>query len=110
MNENIHDLLHLIAENPDLPIVPIVDSEIVADDGYNSWIGGWGSAHVGEYYYGEERYFFKDESDPGEIDDTLTDAHGYDFTIGKTDEELKAAYLALPWVKAIFVNITLPEH
>ena len=39
--ENREELFRLIKENPELPIVPMVDAEIVADDcGY--WIGAWG--------------------------------------------------------------------
>lgn len=38
------ELMKLAQENPELPIVPIVDSEIVEDDGYARWLGSWGSA------------------------------------------------------------------
>lgn len=41
-------LKKLIAEHPDYPIVVEVDSEIVADDSYNSWI-----APDVHYYIGE---------------------------------------------------------
>ena len=42
-------LFELIRDNPDLPILPFVDSEIVADDGYNRWIGSFGSSGIIEY-------------------------------------------------------------
>ena len=32
MNEKINELLELIKANPDLPILPMVDHEIVAED------------------------------------------------------------------------------
>ena len=38
------NLLQLIKENPDLPIVPMVDQEIVADDCCTWWIGKWGKS------------------------------------------------------------------
>ena len=33
MDKNIADLLELIKAHPELPIVPMVDSEIVCDEG-----------------------------------------------------------------------------
>ena len=56
----IEKLLNLVRENPDLPIVPMVDGELVADtDGY--WMGKWGKCEIGEYYLGEEKVHFKDD-------------------------------------------------
>lgn len=36
--ENREKLFRLMRENPELPVVAMVDSEIVADDGYNRWL------------------------------------------------------------------------
>jgi len=36
-------------ENPDLPVVPMVDGEIVAGDDHGYWQGAWGYARVDEY-------------------------------------------------------------
>ena len=47
-NKSTDELRQLITEHPDYPIVVEVDSEIVADDGYNSWIAP--NVH---YYIGE---------------------------------------------------------
>jgi hypothetical protein len=42
------ELFKLMQENPELPVVPMVDGEIPGDDsGY--WLGAWGSARVDEY-------------------------------------------------------------
>lgn len=62
--KNREELFKLMQKNPDLPVVPMVDSEIVADDcGY--WLGSWGSAEVDEYFISEraERVFFKSDGD-----------------------------------------------
>ena len=48
--------LKLIKKNPTLPIVPMVDSEIVDED-YGYWLGAFGSAEVGEYALYDDRYF-----------------------------------------------------
>ena len=48
--------LKLIKKNPTLPIVPLVDNEIVGED-YGYWLGSFGSASVGEYAIYDDRYF-----------------------------------------------------
>lgn len=53
--------LELVKNNPELPIAPIVDGEVVGDDGC-SWLGRFGSSCVGEYTkyinkYCDCRYF-----------------------------------------------------
>lgn len=48
--------LKLIKKNPTLPIVPMVDSDVVSEDcGY--WMGSFGSASVGEYTCYDDRFF-----------------------------------------------------
>jgi len=52
--------LKLVKKNPTLPIVPMVDSDVVSEDcGY--WMGSFGSAYVGEYALYDDRFF--DERD-----------------------------------------------
>lgn len=103
------DLLKLIEENPDLPIIPIVDSEVVADDSYSSWIGSWGYCEVTEYYYGRNYIHFKDDDQ----EDVLTDMVGCEYSCDPegrdiydlSDEEWDKLFNSLPWVKAIVVHI-----
>lgn len=40
--KNHDDLFKLMQENPDLPVVPMVDADIVAGDDYGRWMGSWG--------------------------------------------------------------------
>lgn len=110
ITNNVDALLELIQENPGLPIVPMVDSEIVADDGYAYWRGAWGHCKIGEYLIGEEKVHFKEEGDFDEIEDALTDgAFNYEQYEAMSDDEAKGAYNSLPWIKAIIVYIDLPE-
>ena len=62
-NRLLKELLELIKQRPDLPIIPMVDSEIVYDDSCSRWMGSWGSAEITKYIQSEERIFFYDESD-----------------------------------------------
>ncbi len=102
------ELFKLMQENPDLPVIPMVDCEIVGDDS-GRWLGSWGSSYIGEYILGEERVYFRDDKDSSEIENVLTDKYGYDVIEQWSDEEMERAYKKLPWIKAIIVYINLPE-
>lgn len=56
------EIIKLIEENPELPIVPMVDSEVVADDG-GYWLGKWKRCEVTEYYQGREYIHFRDDDE-----------------------------------------------
>ena len=108
--KNREELFKLMQENPELPVVAMVDSEIVQDDGYSRWMGAWGSSSIEVYFIGEERIHFREEDDFDEVEETLTDGQVcYDDFEAMSDEEAVGAYNSLPWIKAIVVNIDLPE-
>lgn len=105
------EIIRLIEENPDLPIVPMVDSEVVADDGCYWWLGKWGRCEITEYYLGRERIHFKDDDE----EDVLSDLDGCKYSrdpqgrdiYDLSDEEWDALYKTVPWIKAIVVYITI---
>jgi hypothetical protein len=107
--KNREELFKLMQEHPELPIVAMVDSEIVADDGYNRWLGAWGSSYIGEYLVGEEQVHFRDDDDPEEIDRVVEGNLDSEAWGVMSDEEYLKAYKEMPWVKAIIVNIDLPD-
>lgn len=114
MNEkerkNREELFRVMQENPDLPVIAMVDSEIVADDGYNRWLGAWGHCEIGEYFVGEERIHFRESDNFDEIEEALTDGQlCYDDFEAMSDEEAEGVYNSLPWIRAIIVNIDLPD-
>lgn len=107
--ECVEELLRLIKENPELPVVPMVDSEVVADDcGY--WMGSLQSAMVDEYFLSKraERYFFKSDDDVFDVLEMTMSAEEFD-ALPENDEECRPYYDRLPWKKAILVYIGLPE-
>lgn len=57
--ENVKVLFKLIKENPELKIVPMVDSDVVVDDGYSSWMGSFGKAEIDYIWITDERIYFK---------------------------------------------------
>lgn len=110
--DRLKELFDLIKENPDLPIVPMVDEEIVADDCCSRWMGSWGSAQIEKIYVGGEQVYFYEPDDWGEVEKVINDmaTTGEDFDFeNMTDEAALAAYEAAPWIKAIVVDIDLPE-
>jgi hypothetical protein len=100
--DNTQKLLQLAAENPDLPIVPMVDYDVVGD-GYGFWLGEFGRCEVGEYALYSDRYY--DERDELKDDYYCTNAEDFE---GYTDDDLEEALdLATDhmWIKAIIVYI-----
>lgn len=105
-NPHLAQLLDLMKENPHLPIVPMVDAEVVADDSYGFWMGSWSNAYLDKYYKGEERVYFYDECD---MEDLLVETKGWDWLENSNDQDDLEAYRSLPWTKCIVVYITTPE-
>lgn len=103
---HLTQLLDLMKENPHLPVIPMVDSEVVADDTWGYWMGSWSKASLDKYYKGEERIYLYDEYD---MEDLLVDEKGWDWYGAASEEECLEAYRAMPWVKCIVVYITVPE-
>lgn len=106
-----NELLKLINDNPELPVIPLVDSEIVADDSCTYWLGAFGPASVEEYYLGDEKVHIKSMEDE---EDVLTDLKGSIFgrlpdgrdVYDLSDDEWDEIYKSIPWTKAIVVYIT----
>lgn len=103
--KRIEELLKLIKENPDLPIVAMVDSEIVRGEHYARWLGVWGCARIDKYYLGENMIYFYDEAEKEEV---LIETMGYDNYMASNEDNDIKFYKALPWIEAIIVNIDLP--
>ena len=109
-SENINELLRLVRENPDLPIVPMVDGECVTDDcGY--FAASFGKVLIDEYLICKrnDRIVFKSEDD---VFDTLDQYLSYEeySKLPETEEECRPYYDALPWTKAIIVCIEPFSH
>lgn len=103
------EIIRLIEENPDLPVIPMVDSEVVADDG-GYWQGKWGRCEVTEYYNGREYIHFRDDDEEDVLNDMVGCKYGYDLQgrdiYDLTDDEWDELYNNIPWVKCIAVYIT----
>ncbi len=97
------ELFRLMQEYPELPVIPMVDSDIVADDYCSWWVGHWGYATITEYIIGDERIFFKD-ADEDEVLDGIEEYRSVweDWP----EEKITETFNNLPWIKCIAVYIT----
>lgn len=111
MYKEFEQLLSLMKENPDLPVIPMIDAEICADDsGY--WMGKWNFAEVHEYLIPKnenESLIFKDECYSEEALEKYLTTKEFDSLLEEDDNAIKKVYNELPWKKAIFVYISLPD-
>ena len=107
--ENRTELFRLMQENPELPVVPMVDGEIVGYDGALYWLGEWGRAEIDEYFVSEkaERVFTKSIDDVFDVLERHLSDDEFD-ALPESEDECRPYYDALPWVKAIIVYINLP--
>jgi len=105
--EMANALLKLIAENPELEVVPMVDTECIFDDSYSTWMAKWGSADIDEYWCSDERVYFKSIDFDSLVEEFID--NNYEDYPTLSDEELeklaKEKINAHDWIKAISVNI-----
>ena len=106
------ELLKLIKENPDLPDVPMVHGEVVADDSYAYWMGAFNNCAIDEYmideWYGDGRVRFKSD----EEDDTIIEGiaeYKYGDCTNEDNWNKAKEFLKTLWKKAIIVYIGLPD-
>ena len=109
---NTQEFIKLVQENPDLPIVPMVDSEVVCDD-CHWWLGSFGHCEITEYVciemYNEYRFVVRDDID--EIEEYFMNELLYeDESLSEEEVETMAIEKAkaLNWIKAIIVWIGTP--
>lgn len=115
MNKDItKQLLQLVKDNPDLPIVPLVDYEVCCGDDFAYWLGSFVSCKCGNYALYNERVWLDDE------EEELKEAYFYEnaceerydkniYTQDEIEHRLVEDTKNL-WHKAIIVFIGLPDE
>ena len=106
--DNINNLLKLVQENPDLEIMPMVDSEIVFSDDYCYWAGSWGEARVDEYWEDDERIYFKSEDEDDLIEnemENIFELYNESVTSKELEEIAREKINNYNWKKVIVVRI-----
>ena len=109
MTDNIRDFLKLIEEHPDLPVIPMVGQDIVADC-TGEWVASFGKAEVKKMcIYGENVIFREDKNAIKTVEalelEGLTEGRTREESIEKLDGYLNE----LDWLEAIIVHIETPS-
>ena len=113
-NGKVTEILNLMNDYPELPVLPMVGGEIVADDSYAYWTASWGDAEAKKLCIYDERVIFLDEDYLWETAEELN--LDYD-VLGLTDEipddeatkKLREILDSLDWLEAIVVYINTPD-
>ena len=108
MNENIKHLIQLMEENPDLPVIPMVGQDIVADC-TGEWVAHFGKAEIKKMcIYGEKVIFREDKNAIKTVEalelEGLTEGRAREESI----EKLNGYLDELEWLEAIIVHIETP--
>lgn len=104
-NQYVRLFIELVQAHPNLPVIPMVEGEIVADDTFRRWTGSFGLSVVDRYYVGQDAVYFYDEKD---MQECLNDPSVIWEDEMLDDEKALEVYRALPWTEAIILNIDLP--
>ena len=108
MNDNVKEILKLIEEHPNLPVVPMVGQDIVADC-TGEWVAHFGKAEIKKMCIYGEKVIFREEKNAIKTVEAL-DLEG--LTEGRTREEsiekLNGYLDELSWLEAIIVHIETP--
>lgn len=108
MNDNIKHLIQLMDENPDLPVIPMVGQDIVADC-TGEWVAHFGKAEIKKMcIYGEKVIFREDKNAIKTVEalelEGLTEGRAREESI----EKLNGYLDELEWLEAIIVHIETP--
>ncbi|EGD47104.1 hypothetical protein Cpap_1496 [Ruminiclostridium papyrosolvens DSM 2782] len=96
--ENVKNLLNLVQENPELRILPLVDTECVVSDDYGSWVARWDTTEIDFVFVKDERMYRKSADFEDLVDEAM---HDFDFS----DEKARKIVDGYEWEKVILVNI-----
>ena len=108
MNDNVKNLMQLINEHPDLPVIPMVGQDIVADC-TGEWVASFGKAEIKKMCIYGEKVIFREDKNAIKTVEAL-ELEG--LTEGRTREEsiekLNSYLDELDWLEAIIVHIETP--
>lgn len=108
MNDNVKEILKLIEEHPDFPVIPMVGQDIVADC-TGEWVASFGKAEVKKMcIYGENVIFREDKNAIKTVEALELEGLTEDRTREESIEKLNGYLDELEWLEAIIVHIETP--
>lgn len=106
--ENIKNLAKLIAENPNMPVIPMVEQEVIGDDQAKRWAGHIGTSEVKEFILRENiegTFFYYRKDQENLIDMIAENSEEEDYSVAQ--QEAREKVNAMQWNKAIFLNVDM---
>ncbi len=108
----ITQLFELVKQNPELDVITMVDTEVVASDDYDMWRGWLDEANIEEVIDGEDAIHVRGKSDPDTIivdfinsgEASYKIIEDYDNAIDVRETE--AILDELPWKRVILLHIS----
>lgn len=105
MSKQTSELIKLINENPGLPIITMMNDEIVVTDDFGYYLAEFGHVAVDEFVISRRgMMLFKSDDDVFDVLDRCLSFDEFE-KLPETEEECRPFYDALPWMKAIIVYI-----
>ena len=105
---NSEMFVQIVKEYPDLPIMPMVDTECVFDDSHGWWAAQLGQPSVDEYYQTDDRVDLKSDFEDL-VDEFMDNKCDDEPWKSMTQEELEAeankVVNGYNWIKAIMLPI-----
>lgn len=102
--EFFNELYKIVQENPNIPIIPLVNAEVVAEDYPTWWEGYWHEVSIEYFLDGTEVTWFKSIADEYDV---VADICGEDVADNITEEEMHDLFENQPWKKYIVVWISV---
>ena len=116
-NKNVKELLKLAAENPSLPIVAMVQYEVVADDSFSYWLGEIEAVDVEELWVSDGRTWTREDAE--DESSFIIDEYAPDDVVAQIErlpdekqrEQAAMEWInGLPWAKCIVIFIGTPDE
>lgn len=107
MNKHEQKLRELVIANPDLPVIFMVNSDVVIDDFYANWLASISNVEIGEYCCYKTRYY----DDKNDLEEEYYVDHENELKYLKDNEidmiikERTSSW----WKKAIIVYVDVPS-
>ena len=106
---NSEEFVRLVSENPTLPIMPMVYTDCVQDDGHGWWAAEMGTPKIDEYYVEDERIYLKSNDLEELVEKFIDNNYDEEPYASMIEEELeefaKQTVENYEWTKAIMLPI-----
>lgn len=110
-------LCNILQTNADLPILALVDCEVVEDDWYQTWFGDVTDVYIDRVWAGKEKTYFIDEALGNMeyfmrhefLENELLRTYTNDTDIDEWMEYVEKFIKGLPWKKVIIVQVSTPD-